>query len=296
MNGELRPARSETFRLGEGPLWDPVRRCLLWVDIRQGLVLQGQLDDGRLEVTDRHHFDGAVGAVAVAADGTLLVAVDRGLVVVTVDGTRTPGPALLPPGSRLNDGTTDPAGRFLVGSLSLTGPSARERLVRVESDAEVTVLDDDLQLSNGLAFSSDGRRLFSVDTLRGTVFVRSYDSAAGTVGERAVHLRFDNPEQGLPDGIAVDAADHLWVALWGAGEVRRYTPDGRADRVLPTGAPHTTSVAFAGDDLKTLVVTTATDHLDAATLLARPRSGQVLTTVVDVPGTPVASWSPFPSL
>lgn len=293
MNDDLRAANPERFRLGEGPLWDPVRRRLLWVDILQGLVLEGTVDDGRLEVTRRHPFEGLVGAVAVAQDGTLLVAVDQGLVGVPVDGSRTPRVAVLPDGAgrRLNDGTTDAAGRFLVGSLSLSGPSVRETLVRLENNGDVTVLDDDLRLSNGLAFSSDGHRLFSVDTLRGTVFVRSYDPETGEVGVRRRHLQIDPQDAGLPDGIAIDAADHLWVALWGAGEVRRYTPDGRPDRVLRTGAPHTTSVAFAGDDLRTLVVTTATDQLDRETSAASPHSGQVLTATVDTPGVPVPFWS-----
>lgn len=292
--GDLRPAAPERFRLGEGPLWDPLRRRLLWVDILEGLVLQARLDGGRIEVERRHQVDGLVGAVAVAPDGTLLVAVDQALISVSPDGTRTPVASLLPGGtrSRLNDGTTDPAGRLLIGSLSLAGPSDREVLVRLENNGEVTVLDHDLRLSNGLAFSADGRRLYSVDTLRGKVFVRSYDPVSGAVGGRESHLQFDLRGGGLPDGIALDAADHLWVALWGAGEVRRYTPDGRLDRVLPTGAPHTTSVAFAGDDLRTLVVTTATDQLDPITVAASPHSGQVLTTTVDTPGVPVPFWSP----
>jgi sugar lactone lactonase YvrE len=284
------PATTERFRLGEGPLWDAPRDRLLWVDIEGGAVVEGRLDGGGITVTDRIAFDEMVGAVTVAADGTLLVAAQERLVVVHADGRREDGPRVVPAGERrrLNDGKTDPAGRFLVGTLSLGEPSEREVLVRLEGDGRLTVLDDDLALSNGLAWSADGRRMFSVDTLARTVAVRDYDPGSGAVGPRRVHLRL---EDGFPDGIAMDAAGHLWVAVWGGGEVRRHAPDGTlADRVV-TGAPHTTSVAFAGGDLRTLVITTATSELRDEQLRAHPGSGRLFTVPVDVPGLPVAPWA-----
>lgn len=291
------PATAETFGLAEGPVWDAAGRRLLWVDIEGGAVLAGSLDGERIAVTERHRFDGMVGAVAPADDGALLVAAQEHLVVLRPDGTRTDGPRLVPGGERrrLNDGGTDPAGRFLVGTLSLDGPSEREVLVRLETDGRVTQLDGDLTLSNGLAWSADGRRLYSVDTLRQTVFVRDYDAATGAVGERRVHLRLaegspDGLPDGLPDGIALDAEEHLWIAVWGAGEVRRFAPDGALVDRLAVPAPHTSSVAFAGDDLRTLVITTATSELSAEQLGAFPDSGRLFTARVDVPGLPVPRW------
>jgi sugar lactone lactonase YvrE len=283
-------ATREAFRLAEGPLWDAARRRLLWVDILAGAVLEGTLDDGRIEVTERHDFDGMVGAVAVADDGTLLVARQEGLAVVRPDGTRLDGPRVVPAGEkrRLNDGKTDPAGRFLVGSMSLDGESDREVLVRLEQDGGLTPIDGDLTLSNGLAWSADGATMYSVDTLRRTVFVRSYDPASGAVGERRVHLRLDD---GIPDGIALDADEHLWVAVHGAGQVRRFAPDGAVVDLVEVPAPHSTSVAFAGDDLRTLVITTAFGELSEEERRAHPESGRLFTTRVDVPGSPVAAWS-----
>jgi sugar lactone lactonase YvrE len=286
------PATAERFRLAEGPVWDAARRRLLWVDIPRGILLQGRLDGGRIAVTGWHAFDGMVSAVAVGTDGALLVAAQDRLIVLRPNGSRQEGPRIVPAGEcrRLNDGATDPAGRFLVGTLSLGGPSTRETLVRVEDDGRITELDRDLTLSNGLAWSADGKRMYSVDTLRRTVYVRDYDPAAGAVGTRSVHLRI---EGGIPDGIALDVADHLWVAVWEAGQLHRYAPDGSlADRVaLP--APHTSNLAFAGDDLRTLVITTATAELNAQQETAFPNSGRLFTLTVDVPGAPVPSWSGF---
>jgi sugar lactone lactonase YvrE len=289
MTADPAPATRETFQLAEGPRWDAARRRLLWVDILAGAVLEGTLDDGLVEVTRRHAFDGMVGAVAPGDDGTLLVAAQEHLVVVRPDGSRADGPRIVPAGRRrrTNDGATDPAGRFCVGTMSLDGDSDAETLARLEPDGTVTTLDDDLGLSNGLAWSIDGRRLYSVDSARSTVFVRGYDAAGGAVGERREHLRLD----GTPDGIAIDAEDHLWVAVHGAGEARRYAPDGTVVDRRAVPAPHSTAVALAGDDLRTLVITTAYGELEPDQRRAHPESGRLFTARVDVPGLPVVAWS-----
>ncbi len=283
-------ATREAFRLAEGPRWDAARARLLWVDILGGAVLEGELDGGRIAVTGRHAFGGTVGAVAAATDGTLLVAAQEHLVALRPDGTRTDGPRIVPAGQRrrLNDGAPDPAGRFVVGTLSLDGESEREVLVRLETDGRLTPLDGDLGLSNGLAWSADGRTMYSADSLRRTVYVRGYDAADGAVGDRRVHLRLDG---GVPDGLAMDAEDHLWVAVHGAGEVRRFAPDGTLVDRVAVPAPHSTAVAFAGEDLRTLVVTTAYGELAEEERRAHPESGRLFTTRVDVPGLPVPAWS-----
>jgi sugar lactone lactonase YvrE len=129
--------------------------------------------------------------------------------------------------------------------------------------------------------------MFSADSARRTVSVREY-AADGAVGERRVHLRLDG---GVPDGLAMDAEDHLWVAVHGAGEVRRFAPDGTPAGGVAVPAPHSTAVAFAGEDLRTLVVTTAYGELGDEERRAYPESGRLFTTRVDVPGLPVPAWS-----
>ena len=291
----MRPVTREAFTLGEGPVWDAAGRRLLWVDIVAGEVLEGTLGDS-VEVSARTRFAETVGAVAVADDGGLLVAAQEHLVVLSPDGARVDGPRVVPSGEprRLNDGATDPAGRFLVGTLCLGEPTGREVLVRLEHDGTLTTLDDDLTLSNGLAWSPDGTLLYSVDTLRHVIHVRDYDAGTGAVGERREHLRV---EPGYPDGIAADASGHLWVAVWGAGAVHRYDPAGALEQVVPVPAPHTSSVAFAGDDLRTLVVATATRDLTPDELAEHPLSGRLFAARVDVPGLPSVPWrrpSPVP--
>ncbi len=283
-------AGEETYRLGEGPRWDAAAGRLLWVDIHAGAVHRGRLDDrGLVEVTSRTVLGEQVGAALPREDGGLVLAGQEHVLLLDADGAVTRGVRVVPAGSgrRCNDAATDPAGRLLVGTLSLAGGSTREVLVRLEADGSLTTLDDDLGQANGIAWSVDGRRLFSVDTTRHTVLVRDHDPATGATGPRRAHLVLDDL---LPDGITVDADDHLWVALFGAGQVRRYAPDGTLADVVRVPAPNTTSMALAGDDLRTLVVTTAAAELDDEQRQEHPLSGRLFSTRVDTPGLPATPW------
>ena len=181
-------ASAERFVLGEGPVWDAARGRLLWVDIEDGAVLIGRLDGDSVQVDDRLDFDGTVGAVAVAADGQLLVAAQQEIVRIELDGSRSPVVRLIADDEprRLNDGKTDAAGRFLIGSAPKAGRTGDEWLKRLEPDGTLTTLDSDLGLSNGLAWSRDGSTMFSIDSFEHVIWARGYNLATGAVGERCL--------------------------------------------------------------------------------------------------------------
>lgn len=277
-------------RLAEGVVWDSSRQRLLWVDIPAGEVLEGRLDGDSVEVVLRHAFVGTVGAVVPVQDGGLLIAGQRGPILVDPDGRARLGPDLLPAGadSRLNDGVCDPAGRFLVGSLPLDDRSGEERLYRIDADGSARVVDDGFTLSNGLAFSPDGGTLYHVDSVPGIVWVRSYDVATGAMGPRDEAFR---PTGGIPDGLCVDTDGHLWIAMWGAGEVRRYRADGLLLATLEVPAPHTSSVAFVGPSLDRLLITTASQDLSAAQRAEFPHAGKLFLAEVGVAGLPSVPWA-----
>ncbi|MFG6199899.1 SMP-30/gluconolactonase/LRE family protein [Nonomuraea sp. JJY05] len=91
------PASGEVYALGEGPVWDPVRERLLWVDIVAGRVHEGMLDEGKVTATVRHAVDTTVGAVAVSADGDLIVAGQAALIRLGADGSRVELARCCPP-------------------------------------------------------------------------------------------------------------------------------------------------------------------------------------------------------
>ncbi|MEZ3161724.1 SMP-30/gluconolactonase/LRE family protein [Microbacterium sp. BWT-B31] len=269
--GLPRVATGVAHFLAEGPMWDPIRGRILWVDIMDGAVHQGRFAyGGAIEAEDTVAFPDTVGAVAVSSAGEWLVAGTRRLYVRDVDGGVTAGPELVDvEGRRFNDGKSDPAGRFVVGTK---GPGD-EQLVQVDLDG-VTVLDDDLTLSNGLAWTRDGHTLYTVDTMSRRIHVRDYDPATGAVGVRRVFLEI---KKGYPDGMTIDSDDHLWGALWGEGCVVRIAPGGRIVGRVDVPAPHVSCPVFADPDLETLVITTATQGLSPEDLSSHPLSGRLFT-------------------
>jgi sugar lactone lactonase YvrE len=287
---EAVPCSVESYRLAEGPVWDAAAGRIIWVDILAGLVLEGRLTDGVLAESARHAFDGMVGAAVPAADGSLLVAAQDRLVILAPDGSRRDGPRVVEPGvrSRTNDGGTDPSGRFLIGTLALDDRHGAERLLRIEHDGEVTVIDDDLALSNGLAWSPDGSKLYSVDTGRNVIWERDYSSGPEAPGARRRYLTV---EPGHPDGMCMDTDGNLWVAIWGGGEVRCYAPGGEILATVAVPAPHTSSAAFVGESLDTLLISTARKDLSPEQLEEFPDSGRLFTARVEATGLPTVPWT-----
>ncbi|WP_292876333.1 SMP-30/gluconolactonase/LRE family protein [Microbacterium sp.] len=288
--GTPRVATGVGMFLGEGPLWDPIRGVLLWVDIEDGSVYRGVFAfGGSIEIQERIAFPDTAGTVAVAASGEMVVAGTRSLFFRAPDGAITAGPDLVSgEGRRFNDGKPDPQGRLVVGTKGPDGSDA-ETLLRVEHDGSATVLDDDLTLANGLGWTADGRRLYTVDTLSRRIHVRDYDPDTGETGPRRVFLTLDGP--GYPDGMTIDAEDHLWVAVWGGGRVLRISPAGEIVGRIDVPAPHTSSVAFAGPELDTMVITTAQENLTPEELAAAPLSGRLFTLRPGVRGTRPLLWA-----
>jgi sugar lactone lactonase YvrE len=279
------------YELGEGPVWDEPRGRLLWVDINAGTVHAGQLEYGVVTPESEMRFNETVGAVVCSADGDLLVVGARRVYRVLGPSRCAVHADLVPESkaSRLNDAACDPEGRLLVGSMALDGRHGEECLYRLEDDGDVTVLDRDLTISNGLAWSPAGDVMYSVDTLPGVVWSRPYDPASGEWGDRAEVVRLEHG--GWPDGLCVDTDGNLWVAIWGGGEVRSYTPSGERLATVSVPAPHVTSVVFVGPERDLLLITTATDQLTALQLEESPLSGRLFTARVGAAGLPVTPWS-----
>ena len=278
-----RVASADAYQLGEGPVWDGDRSRILWVDILAGKVMEGILDGDEVVVTATENLGGMVSAAVPTNSGAILLALQEELAVLEPGGELRRGARIVSAGSgdRCNDGAVDPAGRFLVGTLALRETDTAQRLLRVEHDGTVTTIDDDLTLSNGLAWSPDGNLLYSVDTLSRRIRVRDYDPGTGEVGERREHLSFDD---GYPDGICVDADGCLWIAVWGAGEVRRFSRDGAQLESVKVPAPHVSSVALVGADLDRLLITTAREGLTHDELATNPLSGHLFSVRVGTVG------------
>jgi sugar lactone lactonase YvrE len=266
--GELTPVSTEVAELGEGARWDADRGELLWVDILAGVLRRAVEDGPGLRTVAEKSIGEPLSAIAPLASGDgWLCAAGRGFRHLAPDGTVTPLLDTEPEGVRMNDAACDPEGRFWAGSMASDQHPGGGRLLRCDPDGTVRVVLPRADVANGLGWSPDHRTLYHADS--GTGVVTAYDPA--TMAGRVL-IR---PDHGVPDGLTVDDQGGLWVALHGAGEVRRYGPDGRTLSVWPLPVSQPTSVAIGGASGRRLFVTTAWQGMTPEQRAAEPDAGRV---------------------
>ncbi|MGN7755215.1 SMP-30/gluconolactonase/LRE family protein [Sinorhizobium sp. 22678] len=261
-------------QLGEAPVWVEREKRLYWVDILHPAV---------------HRFDPVTGKNESCNVAKLVSAVlpteDGGLIVASQDGVEQfdfeagafapfaqPEPAL--PENRLNDAKVDPNGRLWVGSMRLDVSRPTGSLYRLTGTGDAVRAESGFTVANGLAWSPDGSTFYFVDTVPGIIYAYDFDAREGSIANRRVFVTVPEAE-GRPDGLAVDADGGVWCAIWDGWRVNRYRPDGRLDRAVELPVPRPTSVAFGGDDLATLFITSARTRLPASTLTEAPLSGGI---------------------
>lgn len=280
-------------RLGEGPVWSVDEQALYWVDIKGRALNRFDPASG----TNRAMaLPEEIGCVAPRKGGGFIAGLRSGLWQLDGEGRPVACLAANPEdqgASRFNDGRTDPAGRYLAGTLDEPKAGGKAHLYRYDRRG-LAVLAGGLLTSNGLAFSPDGRTLYHADTPTFTVHRYRYDPATGAVSDREVFVRLEpkDGDRGRPDGAAVDADGCYWSALYEGGRVARFSPAGELLSEHPVPARCPTMVAFGGPDLRTLYVTTASAGRPADELERLPQSGGLFAMTVDVPGLPVPPFDP----
>jgi sugar lactone lactonase YvrE len=197
------------------------------------------------------------------------------------------------PGNRMNDGACDAAGRFWAGTMALDERPHAGALYRLDPDLTVHTMLTEVTISNGIDWSLDGRRMYYVDTPTRRIDVFDFDVAAGAIANRRTFVEVP-ADAGLPDGLTVDAAGFVWVALWGGAALRRYGADGTLERVVPLPVTHPTSCAFGGAALDELYVTSARIALTAEERKRQPQAGGVFRVRPGVAGRP-ANLFPSPT-
>ncbi len=287
---------TEQTVLGEGARWDARRDELLRVDIVAGRVYRDRVaDDGGLVPVRSYTVPGTVGAIApIEGDDGWLLAAGRGFVHLLPDGSRRAIAEVAPAGTRMNDAACDPQGRFWAGTLADDHRPGGGALYRLDRDGRIEQVLDGLTISNGLGWSPDGRTMYLADSIPGVIHAFAFDGERGTISGERVLVTI--PEAvGAPDGLTVDAAGDLWVAVYGGGCVRRYAPSGELRRVLAVPAVQSTCCAFGGPRMSALYVTTATEGWSDEQRRAEPGAGLVYRLATDAVGRPAAPFRPDPA-
>jgi sugar lactone lactonase YvrE len=270
---------------GEGPIWDERRGELLWVDVGAGRLHRGLPGPEGIEHLGTLEIAEPLGAVTVAEGGGWVVAAGPGFARLEPDGALTwlARPEDGRPELRMNDGACDPGGRFWAGSMAYAETPGAGTLYRLDPDGNAHAMVAGTTISNGLAWSAAGTTMWFADSGPGTVDAFDYEVNDAIPTNRRTVISID-PDEGVPDGLTVDAEDHVWVAVWDGGEVRRYTPEGElVGRVrLPVTRP--TSCCFGGPDLRCLFISTARKGMAHDELDRQPEAGRLFCVDVGVGG------------
>ena len=268
---------------GEGPVFAPSWGGLRLVDLFAGDVLSLAADG----TVTRRHVDSIAAALRPRVGGGAVIALERGFALEDADGTLTRLPEVwADPSVRMNDGGAAPDGSFYCGSMAYDQRTGAGSLYRLAPDGSVSLAHTDVTISNGLAWSPDGSLAYYNDTPTGRIGVFDWAPDTGLTGLRTFA---EIPSaDGYPDGLTVDSAGGVWVALYAGGAVRRYTPDGSLDEVISVAADRVTACTFGGADLGQLFITTSREGLAPG---EDPLAGSIFTVTPGVVGLPVTPFA-----
>ena len=271
--------------LGEGPLWDPDRKALLWLDISRQRLHTFRPASAAMRC---HRLPARPGAAVRCSDGRLLLATHQGIgqydpETCSFDLLQDTAPDW--PRSRFNDGKCDRAGRFWTGTMRLSGDPGREKLYRFEAGRGLACVDEGFTVCNGLGWSPDDRTFYLTDTAAGRIYAYDFDLLSGAIANRRVFAEVP-VAAGRPDGLSVDADGGVWVASSGGWRLTRYDHDGRVERAVRLPVPRPTSCAFGGPGLATLFVTSSRLGLSRHDLAEAPLSGGLFVLDAGVVGLP----------
>jgi sugar lactone lactonase YvrE len=268
--------------LGEGPVW--VEGALWFVDIKTQKIHRYSPADG-----GRRSWDAPeqVGFLLPEEGGAFIAGLQSGLhrfhpetgafeLIAEIEPER--------PDNRPNDAVADPAGRMWFGTMDNREKEKSGAFYLYERGLVVRTPVEGIAITNGPCVSPDGRILYVVDTLGGTIEAADIHED-GSLGPRRLFVTID-PKDGHPDGPTIDSEGCVWIGLYAGWEARRYSPGGELVGRVRFPVSNITKIAFGGDDLRTAYATTARQLLKPEQIARQPEIGDLFEFRVDVPGVP----------
>jgi D-xylono/L-arabinono-1,4-lactonase len=244
-----------TCKTGEGPMWHDGEKKVYWVDIPNGVIHRYD------PATETHEafYRGTemIGGYTFQTDGSILLFQDRGAIRLLNDGKVTDVISEIPEerDGRFNDVIADPEGRVFCGTMPIGDRPGR--LYHLDRDLTLTVVIEDAGLSNGMGFTPDLEYLYHSDSSDNRLITKlKYDRATGDLSDRQFFFH-PGDNEGLPDGMTVDAEGYVWSAQWDGSALIRIAPDGNEIHRIAFPAKKVSSIIFGGKDYGDAYVTTA---------------------------------------
>jgi sugar lactone lactonase YvrE len=281
--------QAETL-LGEGPLWWAERETLLFVDIKRPAILSWSTNG----VTASYPMPMEIGCITLRRHSGLAAMLRDGLAFVDLSPLAISLVLEIErelPDNRFNDGKCDPQGRLWSASMDDRVKDPTGAIWRISGDLSASRMEESGHIvGNGFGWSPDGATMYFTDSEARVIFAYAFDGATGALGARRVFATVP-ADAGYPDGLTVDEEGGVWSAHWDGGRITRYRPDGSIDRVILMPVPRPTSLAFGGDGLGRLFVTSASIGLSADALAEAPLSGALFEVDAGVRGRPEARFT-----
>ncbi len=271
--------------LGESPAWDAKTQTLYWID-----VLERKVYAGRKPILLLDHY---VGCLAPRRRGGLVIAQRSGIWTLEPDMQKMrklAKPRREFAHNRFNDGKCDPRGRFLAGTMDHHEKEATGCLYSVGADGTISRLLKGLRISNGMAWSPDGKTMYFTDTPTREIMAFDYDLQSGEISNPRVIIHFEK-SFGWPDGMTTDSDGNLWIAMWGGARVSQWSGDGTLLAQFGVPALNVTSCVFGGPALNELFITTALVGMDQTAFKKFPLAGGIFRMETNVTGMPTYEFA-----
>jgi D-xylonolactonase len=280
----------QSLSCGEGPVWDIEAKTLFWTDSAGDEIFAGTAETGYKLLSKGIH----AASLTLHDRGGLMLCGRKGFYHLDRDGkvrmvsNQCEGVQV----DNINDIIADPAGRVFGGQECFQEKEKYNTgfLFKIDTDGKSSIVDEGLHLSNGMGFSPQADKFYLVDTIARSVYQYDYDIQTGDISNRKILITIDRDE-GLPDGMTVDADGFIWIARWFGKGLSRYDPDGKVERKIELTVSQPSSLAFGGKDYNEIFITTAATYWETSLAprnynYSSLRGGGVYRLVQDIRGLP----------
>lgn len=267
--------KEQTSLLGEGPVWDPHRQVIWWIDILNGKIHEYS---PALKTHRAIWVGQMIGSIALCTTGNFIAALQHGFAFIdratgVVKMIADPEQHL--EGNRFNEGKCDPAGRFWAGTMALSETPGAGSLYVLQKDLQPKKMIADVSISNGMAWSVDHNTFYYIDSPTKEVVAYDYEKSNGHLSNKRTVIKIAD-EEGFPDGMTMDTEGMLWIGHWNGWQVARWNPfTGEKLFQIKMPVAKVTSCAFGGERLEDLYITTAKVDLTEAELKIQPLAGSL---------------------
>jgi len=246
---------SKNLILGEGPIWLPHSKSLMWLDIK-----------GKTLHTFSYNTNNCTSKNLVKSTTWILPILNSNLFLVgTEDGVEEYNHVENKyelklsiesniPNNRLNDAKIDKIGNLWFGTMDDTENEKSGSFYCLKPNYELIKIDDSYTVTNGPTITYDDKKLYHVSSLQKKVFC--YEKNNTTLSNKRIFFELDEND-GYPDGLTIDDENFIWLAVWGGAKVLRISPDGEVDKTITFPTSQITSCVFGGSEMNILFVTSA---------------------------------------